>query len=503
MAAAELAGAVDGLDGAVDAVTAAFREALGQDPAAAATGELVMALYRVQAKLGAVVAGAVAAFERSQAWQADGARSAVAWLAVNTRLPKSQLKRDVRLGRAVADRLPACGAAWAAGTIAEAHVATLARLGDGRVEEQLALDEAMLVEQAETLPFRQFHQVAEYWEQLADADGCDAAEERRRCRRDVTLVESMDGMWLGQMTLDPVSGSIVSGELTRLERQLFQVDWSVARDELGREPTVGELARTPAQRRADALVEMATRSGSAPAGARRPRPLFTVLVDWPGAVGRICELASGQVVAPGGLVRWLGEADFERVVFGPAGRVEVGRTARLFSGASRRAVEVRDRICAHPFCDEPVSRCEADHIEPYALGGPTTLDNGRLLCSFHNRQRSKPRRPGGAPPNRRPPGPPPPTRGAASPDPPPGAASSGPPSSVTSGPPGAASSGPPHGTASSVPPHGAASSGPPGSVTGPAASNRAPSDGWSPAGCDGVGDGDGSAAGPEPPDPTP
>jgi hypothetical protein len=31
------------------------------------------------------------------------------------------------------------------------------------------------------------------------------------------LESSYNGMWLGQMTLDPVSGTIVSSELNRLE----------------------------------------------------------------------------------------------------------------------------------------------------------------------------------------------------------------------------------------------------------------------------------------------
>lgn len=406
---AELAAAATELDTAIDGMAAVLNGVAGDDPAGLADGQLVVTLYRLQAKLGAVVARAAAAFDRSEAWRDDGARNAVSWLAVTARLPKSQLKRDVRLGRAVTERLPACGDAWAAGDIAEAHVATLCSLAGGRAEAQLSADEAMLVEQAETLPFGEFRQAAAYWEQLADPDGCDATEEQRRCRRDVALVESMDGMWLGQMTLDPVSGCIVAGELTRLEQQLFDTDWAAARERLGRDPMAGDLERTARQRRADALVEMATRSRSTPPGSRRPRPLFTVLVDWPTAAGRVCELASGQVVAPGALVRWLTEADFERVVFGPDSRIEVGRTARLFTGASRRAIEVRDRICAHPFCDEPVGRCQGDHIEPYEHGGPTVIDNGRLLCPFHNRLRSKGRRPGRAPSHRAASGPAPPT----------------------------------------------------------------------------------------------
>ena len=63
--------------------------------------------------------------------------------------------------------------------------------------------------------------------------------------------------------------------------------------------------------------------------------------------------------------------------------------ARLFTGGTRRAIELRDRICTHPYCYEPAENCQADHIEPYAVGGPTTQENGRLLCGFHNRLRNQ------------------------------------------------------------------------------------------------------------------
>lgn len=150
------------------------------------------------------------------------------------------------------------------------------------------------------------------------------------------------------------------------------------------------LARTPAQRRADALVEMAARSASTPPGARRPAPLVTVLVDFATLHGRVCELADGTVITPGELMPWLTHADVERAVFGPDARIEVGETTRFFRGATRRAIEIRDRTCSHPMCDEPAAGCEVDHIVPYEVGGLTNQANGRLLCRFHHRLRQRP-----------------------------------------------------------------------------------------------------------------
>ncbi|HEY5250330.1 MAG TPA: HNH endonuclease signature motif containing protein, partial [Acidimicrobiales bacterium] len=199
-----------------------------------------------------------------------------------------------------------------------------------------------------------------------------------------------DKMWLGGMTMDPLSGTVVSEELGRLEHELFEAEWAEVKARLGREPTVADLDRTPGQRRCDALAEMAKRSRTAPANGKRPAPLITVLVDFPTLAGRVCELANGTVVPPGALLSLLDEAYIERAVFSPDKRVEVSETARLFTGATRRAIELRDRSCTHPYCDRPASACQADHIIPYAEGGPTTQENGRLLCAFHNRLRNQP-----------------------------------------------------------------------------------------------------------------
>jgi len=211
----------------------------------------------------------------------------------------------------------------------------------------------------------------------------------------VYLEPSLNGMFLGSMTLDPISGSIVSNELQRVEEEFFKADWARAREERGGNPAADDLWRTPAQRRADALVEMAARSSLVqPDGVRRPpAPLFSVLVDWPTLSGRVCELAEGIVVSPGELVPWLSVADLERAVMEPSGRVEVSPTQRLFTGGTRRAIELRDRECVHAYCDLPGLRCQADHLLPWSHGGRTTQENGRLLCGFHNRLRNHERPP--------------------------------------------------------------------------------------------------------------
>jgi hypothetical protein len=361
---------------------------VGPDPSTFADAESMEALLRQFLRLEAVITEAAAAFDASDEWAADGAKSAAAWLARRCRLPLGHTRRVVHRGRALR-HLPACSEAWKDGSINGAHVDGLSAVRRDSTEEQLERDEQVLVDEAKHLRFDQFAKMVAYWEQHADPDGTDEGAESRAARRDVYLEQSFQGVWLGKMTLDPVSGAIVSNELCRIERELFEADWTEARERLGREPTSGELSRTPGQRKSDALVEMATRSGTAPENGRRPAPLFSVFVDYECLHGRICQLAQGTVVAPGSLVPWLDEALIERAVFGPDARVEIGATSRLFTGATRRAIELRDRECTHPYCDLPADRCQVDHILPYAQNGPTTQENGRLLCGYHNRLRNQ------------------------------------------------------------------------------------------------------------------
>jgi Domain of unknown function (DUF222) len=370
----------------LDALSEVIDRLAALDPTCVGDAGAISVLEREFSRLEAVLTRAVAAFDASGDWAGDGAKSAAAWVATTCHLPRSHAARQVRRGRMLR-HLALVDEAWGEGAINAAHLDTMASLRRPATEEALARDEAMLVKEAKALRFEHFAKVAAYWDQLADPDGTEEAAEARRARRDVFLAQSISGMYLGQMTLDPISGAIVSGEFERLERQLFLADWAKATEALGREPTLGELARTPAQRRADALVEMATRSRTAPADGRRPQPLFSVLVDYETLHGRVCELAQGAALSPGSLVPWLEQSWIERAVFEPGGRVEVSVWSRLFNGGTRRALVLRDRECTHEFCDIPAHRCQADHILPWSAGGLTSQDNGRLLCGFHNRLR--------------------------------------------------------------------------------------------------------------------
>ncbi len=373
----------------VDEFASAVDKLIDADPTVFADGEALVGLSRQLERVAAATTRATAAFDASGAWKPDGAHSAAAWLATRCRMPMPTARRRVRLGRALR-HLPVTETAWLGGDIGEAQVGLLAKARTSGTAETLARDEELLVSEAMRLRFASFARVVGYWALQADPDG---AEDRARAQhegRRLHLSHGFEGMWFLDGVFDPVNGAIIANELKRIEKEFFDIDWAEAKARVGEGVGVGDLARTPAQRRADALAEMATRSAGATAGARRPEPLFSVFVGYETFAGMLCQLADGTVVSPGSLRPWLDDAWIERVVFDGASRVvDLGVQRRLFAGATRRAVELRDRECFHPYCDRVAADCDIDHVQPWSTGGPTTVDNGRVACGFHNRARQR------------------------------------------------------------------------------------------------------------------
>jgi Domain of unknown function (DUF222)/HNH endonuclease len=190
-------------------------------------------------------------------------------------------------------------------------------------------------------------------------------------------------------------------------------------------PASAEDDRSGAQRRADALTELARRNLE---GGRLPqtggvRPQLTVTVELASLLGDGLPGGEGSWVGPlsaetvrrlacdasvtrvlvtrhhsagdgnhigggGDLAAWLRAAvALLPPAFGgaPTQPLEVGRATRVVSPAQRTALAVRDGGCRFPGCDRPLAWCEAHHLRHWLHGGPTDLENLVLLCRAHHR----------------------------------------------------------------------------------------------------------------------
>jgi hypothetical protein len=103
--------------------------------------------------------------------------------------------------------------------------------------------------------------------------------------------------------------------------------------------------------------------------------------DEPG--GR-CELGDGVPLATETARRVACDASLVRLIERDGQPLSLGRKTRTIPPALRRALEARDRGCRFPGCG---SRrfLDAHHIEHWADGGATDLDNLLQLCGHHHR----------------------------------------------------------------------------------------------------------------------
>lgn len=73
------------------------------------------------------------------------------------------------------------------------------------------------------------------------------------------------------------------------------------------------------------------------------------------------------------------------VLNGTSEVLDLGRSARLFSPAKRKAMAIRDKHCRAEGCSKPASWCEAHHKNgAWSQHGRTDLADGILLCSWHH-----------------------------------------------------------------------------------------------------------------------
>ncbi|WP_256795767.1 HNH endonuclease signature motif containing protein [Terrabacter sp. Ter38] len=222
-----------------------------------------------------------------------------------------------------------------------------------------------------------------------------------RLGRAFRKVRSCAGFTVFELRLEPEGAAIVEAAIDRLSRPRPDLVPDLGLDGAGGGGALGDSGRrsgtgagevdprTPATRRADALLEIIGRGVAAPEGVTRsPRTTLVVtmsldaLTDSLRGVGL---LDTDAALSPGAVRRLACEAGIVPMVLGGRSELlDLGYTQRLFSPAQRRALAVRDGGCSYPGCTVPPMWCEAHHVTHWLHGGPTDLSNGALLCGRHH-----------------------------------------------------------------------------------------------------------------------
>ena len=305
-------------------------------------------------------------------------QSSTLFLQDHLHLTANAAHAQVRTARQL-EHLPRTAAALRAGHIGSPHVAVICRAMDQVARTSLDPDatEHTLVEAARRMdPYT----LEQHWRQLryqADQEAGVEAEEEQRRRRWLNLWRTQVGTYRIEGELDPENGAAVRTALASLSRKRSRDD-----------------ERNPAQRRADALGELARRpldAGGLPElGGERPHLMLVASIETlrlePGS--KMARLDWGPLVTGHTARRIAEDASITPVLVDGSGEIlHVGRRTRSVSPRTRRALNLRDGRCRAPGCDATPDLCIPHHRRHWADGGPSDLPNLELQCTVHHARR--------------------------------------------------------------------------------------------------------------------
>jgi hypothetical protein len=361
---------------------------LGDEALLAALGEGETELRRVYGRQLALLSELVT---RNLA-EARGYRSTTRLVMDLLRLSQSEVDRRLRHAEAVTSvrtvtgaelppPLPATAAGVRAGAIGAEHVEVIRRvIGDLPAEvdpQERELAERTLAEAAHTLDPTAVARLGRAIQARLDQDGRPPSEREPRAPvNDLRWVARRDGGLVFKGHLGAEGAALLAALLSPLAKPRPAVEGQP-------DP------RTRPERQGDALVEalrLAASSGDLPSeGGDRP----TVVVTMPLETLREqlgAALLGDCALIPAWMARRLAcDCGVIPAVLGGASEpLDLGRKTRTVSTALRRALVLRDRGCAFPGCVITARWSDAHHVQHWADGGSTCLDNLVLLCGNHH-----------------------------------------------------------------------------------------------------------------------
>ena len=242
----------------------------------AVLGDSTVRVAELKAQLAALEAEIVAAYDASGDWEVSGYRTAGAALTHRARVRRSEANQTVQLARSL-KAMPVVSDALGGREISLCHARRLAKAS---ARDGFSDVEALLCDHARGLSYAAFDKAVSYWEHLVDSNAAEHDATFKEQRREFHASMTFDGMGRLDGWLDPISFEEFRSALDRIEAELFNNDLRGAQAEQV-DKHAAQLWRTPAQRLADALIEMARRATAVPEGAKTPEPLVIIHMDKP------------------------------------------------------------------------------------------------------------------------------------------------------------------------------------------------------------------------------
>ncbi len=326
--------------------------------------------------------------DRSGAWMDNGSRSVAAWVRNTFAITHESAVRQVNLGRALVDRMPATLAAWTAGELGM----TQARMIAGAIH-QLDDDLAAVIEQtlavaAPKITTTDLRNLAYLIRQQAAPEQAADKANKDYLGQYVNLSKTLDGKYDLRGLLDPENGAIVKQALDAIINRQRRTGTAGTPD--ADSVPLTQLP-SPGLRRALALVEMArqyadhTETCSGGGGGGRATIIVTIDHDTLTKGYGAGQIEGHGIISAAAVRRLACDAGIIAKTLGADGQtLDYGRRTRSISPALWTYLAARDGGCTGPGCDAPPTECEAHHMQFWGNGGETEPSNLPLACIYHH-----------------------------------------------------------------------------------------------------------------------
>jgi len=326
----------------------------------------------------------IATFDDREAWIGGGTiRSCAYWLNWKCGIALGPAREKVRVAHCLAN-LPLIDAAFAAGEISYSKVRAMTRSATPENEDFLLLiarhGTATHVEQV-VRKYRNVNRVNE-----------DKEEIEQEQNRELVYYQDEDGSWVIHARLPAEAGSLVVKAIEAVATSVQQEqDENVPAGTFLDEAPVAPQ-KTYGQARADAIVSMAEHflatcdqngQWQGLKGSERCQVMLHVGI---GTLQNRCDLDGKHWLSAKTAKRLSCDASLVTVLENDKGQVlNIGRRARIIPASIKRALDLRDTSCRVPGCCN-TRYLDAHHIQHWADGGETSLENLVNMCRHHHRQ---------------------------------------------------------------------------------------------------------------------
>lgn len=325
-------------------------------------------------------------FDKNEGWSGPGIRSCAHWLNWKCGMSMGPARERVRVARALPE-LPGISAAFSEGKVSYSKVRAMTRVATSKNEAallQIALNGTATHVETQVRLYRKTKRI----EALKE-------ENLRHGHRELSWYIDDDDYWVFKGRFTPEQGALLQKALEAAGDQLFDeqrhVPEEVSIEVCNNVPLDSTTPEPVSQKRADELARVVEgflagvkndQSGGDRYMVNIHTNIETLKQDGTGTEseiedrGHVPAETSRRMACDCSIAYWHEDKQGDPL--------NIGRKTRSIPPAIRRALKRRDQGCRFPGCT--CNRfVDAHHIQHWADGGETSMDNLVLLCRTHHR----------------------------------------------------------------------------------------------------------------------